>query len=66
MELIVGDPALRSNRTQRIDFALFMIEALRDEALVHEAPAIVGRLTPSAQAHAAAGAEPGAPPTSSA
>ncbi|MCA8964902.1 MAG: SDR family oxidoreductase [Planctomycetes bacterium] len=62
----VGDPALRSNRTQRIDFALFMIEALRDEALVHEAPAIVGRLTPSAQAHAAAGAEPGAPPTSSA
>jgi hypothetical protein len=47
----VGDPALASNRTRRVDFALFMVEALRDDALVHEAPAIVGRLTPSAVAH---------------
>jgi hypothetical protein len=30
-----------------------MIEALTDDALVHEAPAIVGRLTPSALAHVA-------------
>jgi hypothetical protein len=48
----VGDPALASNRTRRVDFALFMVEALRDEKLVHEAPAIVGRLAPSARAHA--------------
>lgn len=48
----VGDPILASNLTRRIDFALFMIEALTDETLVHETPAIVGRLAPSAQAHA--------------
>lgn len=47
----VGDPALASNRTRRIDFALFMVAALDDDALVHEAPAIVGPLTPSALAH---------------
>jgi hypothetical protein len=46
----VGDPVLRSNRTRRTDFALFMVEALTDDALVHEAPAIVGRATPSARA----------------
>ncbi len=39
----VGDPILASNLTRRIDFALFMVEALTDDALVHEAPAIVGR-----------------------
>jgi len=44
----VGDPVLASNRTRRVDFALFMVEALTDPALIHEAPAIVGRLTPSA------------------
>ena len=33
-----------------VDFALFMIEALRNDELVHEAPAIVGRQTPSALA----------------
>ena len=44
----VGDPILASNKTRRIDFALFMVEALTDDALVHEAPAIVGRETPSA------------------
>ena len=49
----VGDPVLASNRTRRVDFALFMIAALEDDALVHEAPAIVGRRTPSALAHAA-------------
>jgi hypothetical protein len=48
----VGDPVLASNRTRRVDFALFMVEALTDDTLVHEAPAIVGRLTPSALAHA--------------
>lgn len=50
----VGDPVLRSNRTRRVDFARFMVEALTDDELVHEAPAIVGRETPSARAHAAA------------
>jgi hypothetical protein len=50
----VGDPVLASNRTRRIDFALFMVEALADDDLVHEAPAIVGRKTPSALAHAGA------------
>jgi hypothetical protein len=44
----VGDPLLQSNRTRRIDFALFMVEALTDDSLVHEAPAIVGRNTASA------------------
>ena len=46
----VGDPILASNRTRRIDFALFMVEAMTDDELVHEAPAIVGRQTPSALA----------------
>jgi NAD(P)H-binding len=49
----VGDPVLESNRTRRVDFALFMVEALENDELVHEAPAIVGRRTPSALAHAA-------------
>lgn len=48
----VGDPILASNRTRRIDFALFMVHALEDETLVHEAPAIVGCQTESAQRHA--------------
>jgi NAD(P)-dependent dehydrogenase (short-subunit alcohol dehydrogenase family) len=48
----VGDPILKSNRTRRVDFALFMVEALQNDELVHEAPAIVGRQTPSALAHA--------------
>ena len=46
----VGDPILESNITRRVDFALFMVEALENEELVHEAPAIVGRQTPSALA----------------
>jgi hypothetical protein len=49
----VGDPILESNITRRVDFALFMVEALENDELVHEAPAIVGCLTPSALAHAA-------------
>jgi NAD(P)H-binding len=48
----VGDPILESNLTRRVDFALFMVEALENDELVHEAPAIVGRKTPSALAHA--------------
>ena len=51
----VGDPVLASNLTRRVDFALFMVEAIDDEALVGEAPAIVGRRTRSAQAHAQVG-----------
>jgi hypothetical protein len=47
----VGDPILKSNVTRRVDFALFMVEALTDDELIHEAPAIVGRQTPSALAH---------------
>jgi len=44
----VGDPILASNRTRRVDFALFMVSALENEGLVHQAPAIVGCQTPSA------------------
>ncbi len=50
----VGDPILESNLTRRTDFALFMVEALTDDELIHQAPAIVGRQTPSALAQAAA------------
>jgi hypothetical protein len=50
----VGDPILASNRTRRVDFALFMVEALSDDELVHKAPAIVSRKSPSALAHTAA------------
>src|ERR1700738_24787 len=46
----VGDPILESNMTRRVDFALFMVAALENDALVHEAPAIVGCKTPSALA----------------
>jgi hypothetical protein len=49
----VGDPILKSNITRRVDFALFMVEALENDELIHEAPAIVGCQTPSALAHAA-------------
>ena len=48
----VGDPIVKSNITRRVDFALFMVEALENDELIHEAPAIVGRQTPSALAHA--------------
>ena len=49
----VGDPILESNITRRVDFALFMVAALANDELIHEAPAIVGCRTPSALAHAA-------------
>ena len=49
----VGDPILASNITRRVDYALFMVAALKNDALIHEAPAIVGCQTPSALAHAA-------------
>lgn len=39
----VGDPVLASNLTRRVDFALFMVEALENDALIREAPAIAGR-----------------------
>jgi len=48
----VGDPILESNLTRRVDFALFMVEALQNDKLIQEAPAIVGCRTPSALAHA--------------
>ena len=47
----VGDPVLRSNITRRIDFALFMVQALEDDELINEAPAIVSRQSASALAH---------------
>jgi hypothetical protein len=54
----VGDPLLASNLTRRVDYALFMVAALENDALIHEAPAIVGCRTPSALAHSAeAGAD---------
>jgi hypothetical protein len=51
----VGDPILESNITRRIDYALFMVEALTNDELIHEAPAIVGCRTLSALAHASPG-----------
>lgn len=48
----VGDPILRSNKTRRTDFALFMVDALTNDELVGEAPAIVSCKAPSALAHA--------------
>jgi hypothetical protein len=46
----VGDPILASNHTRRIDFALFMVEALTNDHLIHQAPAIVSRKAESARA----------------
>ena len=51
----VQDPILESDITRRIDFALFMVAALEDDALIHEAPAIVSCKSPSALAYAEAG-----------
>ncbi len=47
----VGDPILKSDITRRVDFALFMVKALENDELIHEAPAIVGCQTPSALAN---------------
>lgn len=49
----VGDPILKSNRTRRVDFALFMVAAIENAELVQEAPAIVGCRTASALEHRA-------------
>src|SRR5213596_1133539 len=49
----VGDPILESNITRRVDFALFMVAAVENDELIHEAPAVVSRQSPSALAHAA-------------
>lgn len=46
----VGDSILESNLTRRVDFALFMVAAIENDELIHEAPAIVGCKTPSALA----------------
>lgn len=54
----VGDPALASNRTRRIDFALFMVHALTDPALLQQAPAIVSCQSASALTHARIHADP--------
>ena len=48
----VGDPILESNLTRRVDFAMFMVAAIENDGLIHEAPAIVGCQTPSALEHA--------------
>jgi hypothetical protein len=50
----VGDPVIGSNMTRRVDYALFMVKALKNDGLIHQAPAIVGCRTPSALAYAAA------------
>jgi hypothetical protein len=50
----VGDAILASNVTRRIDFALFMVEALDSDELIQQAPAIVGCRTPSVLAEKAA------------
>jgi len=46
----VGDAILESNITRRVDFAQFMVAAIDNDELVHEAPAIVGCRTASALA----------------
>ncbi|MCP4459405.1 MAG: NAD(P)H-binding protein [Cytophagales bacterium] len=47
----VGDSILKSNMTRRVDFALFMVEALENDKLNKKSPAIVGCQTHSALAH---------------
>lgn len=50
----VNDPILESNITRRVDFALFMVDALENDELIHQAPAIVSCQSPSALAYAPA------------
>ncbi len=47
----VGDAILATNRTRRVDFALFMVHAIEDASLIHKAPAIVSQAAESAQKH---------------
>ncbi len=49
---LVDDPLLASNIVRRTDFALFMVHALTDDRLIHEAPAVVSRQSASARSHA--------------
>jgi putative NAD(P)-binding protein len=51
--VVRGSDLEEGDLTRRIDFALYMVDALENEDLVREAPAIVGCQTPSALAHAA-------------
>lgn len=48
----VGDPILASHLTLRTHYALGIVEALANDELIHQAPAIVGCRTPSALAYA--------------
>eukprot|EP00808_Paulinella_micropora_P013928 g70791.t1 len=48
----VQDPVLASNITRRIDFALFMVDAIDRDELIQKAPAIVSCQSPSALQHA--------------
>jgi len=50
----VGDPILKSDMTRRVDFALFMVAAIENDELIHEAPAIVSCQAPSAIEHGSA------------
>ncbi|EAR23814.1 hypothetical protein A20C1_13226 [marine actinobacterium PHSC20C1] len=54
----VGSPILESNLTRRTDFALFMVEAITNDALIRQAPAIVGCRSESALAHASSARRP--------
>ncbi|MEU6885126.1 hypothetical protein ABZ918_07945 [Streptomyces viridosporus] len=47
----VGDPLPAGHPTRRVDFALFTGEALTDDTLVRETPAIVDCRAPAAFAH---------------
>jgi hypothetical protein len=48
-------PPLRTGIVpRRVDYAFFKVEALKKDALTHEAPAIVGCLTSSVLAYSAA------------
>jgi NADPH:quinone reductase-like Zn-dependent oxidoreductase len=51
----MGWLARRARMVDRVDFALFMVEALTNDDLIHQAPAIVGCQTPSALDYAAGG-----------
>ena len=44
----IGDPILQSDITRRVDFAMFMVQALENDDLVRKEPAIVSSQSPSA------------------
>jgi len=58
----VGDPVLAHNLTRRIDFALFMVDALTRPELIREAPAIAGCAQASSVQHTVIGPVPTASP----